>query len=145
MKLNTTLLPAVAGLLATLTLPLCAQNIHLKGDIPFEFSVRGQVMPAGTYTIEERGSGSSQPCMMAVLDQARKQKALFLVQPVTANQLPDQPKLVFTRVRDRYFLSQVWTTDSTQGHQLIKSREERELIARVPAVEQQGVTILAKR
>ena len=145
MKLNSSLLPAVAGLLVTLTLPICAQSIHLKGDIPFEFSVRGQLLPAGTYTIEQRSSGAGQSEVMVLLDQSRTQKALFLVQPVPSSELPDQSKLVFTRIRDRYILSQVWTTDSTQGLQVIKSRVERELIARVPAAQEQGVIILAKR
>jgi hypothetical protein len=102
-------------------------------------------MPAGTYTIEQRDSGASQPAVMAVVNQTRTQKALFLVRPEPANDFPDQPKLVFIRIRDRYFLSQVWTTDSTQGLQVINSRVERELIARVPAEERQGVVVLAKR
>ena len=145
MKRTSSLLVAAVSLLIVLAAPVCAQSILLIGDIPFEFSVHGQVVPAGTYTIEQRGSGGSQSELVVVIDQARTQKALFLVQPVTANTVPEQPRLVFTRVQGRYFLSQIWTADSAQGVQLVKSRVERELVARAPATEKQDVIVLAKR
>jgi hypothetical protein len=145
MKRTSSLLVAAVSFLIVLAMPVCAQSIHLTGDIPFEFSVHGQIVSAGTYTIEQRGSGGSQSEVMVVIDQARTQKALFLVQPVTANKAPDQPKLVFTRIQGRYFLSQIWTTDSAQGVQLVKSRVERELVARAPAMEKQDVIVLAMR
>jgi hypothetical protein len=145
MKLNAFVLPAVVGLLVALTVPLSAQPINLKADIPFEFQVRGQLMPAGTYNIEQLSSVSSQPEVMTVVDQAFTHKIVFLVQPVTGNRVPEQAKLVFTRFQDRYFLSQIWTTDTAQGLQLRKSRTELELISKALATPQQDVVILAKR
>ena len=145
MKLNQSMLWATVGLLAVLTVPLAAQTIHLKAEIPFEFNVNGQLLPAGTYYIEQRSSASTRPDVMAVVDQDRTNKMVFLVLPLTADRFPEQAKLVFTRVHDLYFLSEIWTTVSTEGLKLLKSRQERELIARAPLVQKQDVVILARR
>ena len=44
-------------------------------------------------------------------------------------------KLVFHRYGNRYFLAEVWASQSDSGYQVRRSRLERELAARHPAPE----------
>src|SRR5439155_18133539 len=47
-----------------------------------------------------------------------------LTHNVRAGTLPAESKLVFRRYGDQYFLSQVWETGDSDGHELRKSRRE---------------------
>ena len=145
MKRNTHVLAAVAGLLVTLSVPMCAQRIRLKADIPFEFMVNGKVMPAGTYRIEEQPGDSGRRNVVAVIDEARRRTAVFLTQPETSVNVQDQARLLFTHYGSRYFLSQIWDMGSNEGLRVLQSRAERELVAGARASGEQRLVILARR
>jgi hypothetical protein len=47
MKTRMLIFLALASVATVLAVPLCAQTISVSADIPFQFVVRDQVMPAG--------------------------------------------------------------------------------------------------
>jgi hypothetical protein len=62
----------------------------------------------------------------------------------------NESTLVFHRYGDEYFLSTIWTAGNDTGHELFKSRAERELIRASSklaksASELQTVTLVAHR
>jgi hypothetical protein len=102
-----------------------AQSIHVRANVPFNFTVGNKTLPAGTYdvgTIENRDG-------KMLLLQARDYKLSMMVGSNAAEDLKpaDKTKLVFNRYGNRYFLAQIWVEGETRGHQLPKTSREKEL------------------
>ncbi len=97
---------------------------RLRANIPFDFSVGNETLPAGVYTVAPL-------TMSGVLRIQRKdgrEAVMIHTHGVQARRVQDQTKLVFRRYGDQYFLAQVWTEGDSNGRELGKSRAERELI-----------------
>ena len=104
---------------AALTLPLAAQvTTALRADIPFEFVVRNMTAAPGKYVITFR-DGS--------VVQLVGSQCYYLLEgnPDGPSTVSQEPKLVFHRYGDRYFLSQIRTASTS--HNFPMSRVEREL------------------
>ena len=102
-----------------LMLPLSAQPVNV--DVPFEFAVGNQMAPAGRYDIRyEAGS----PVLHVEGSDSGSRYATRVMATQDVNRAP-QPKLVFHRYENQYFLWQVWT--GTLKYDLPLSRVEREL------------------
>jgi hypothetical protein len=106
---------------AVLGLPLCAQHATLRADVPFEFGVRSTTAPPGTYVIRlldgplvQLQVGNDCYYFHANSDSA-----------YSPNSGSQEPKLVFNRYEDQYFLSQIWTGATKRDVPM--SRTEREL------------------
>jgi hypothetical protein len=102
-----------------------AQAIYMKADVPFNFIVGKETLPAGQYTIESFGTVSGMTLLIRSED--NKPKALVNTNSAQAREAPQQSKLVFTRYGDRCFLSEIWVRDSELGHRLPKSAREAEV------------------
>jgi hypothetical protein len=79
-----------------------AQTYSVKATVPFNFAVGRTWLPAGTYVISEM---SPQLIALRTGDQ-RRQLAVSFVQPENTSTVT-QGKLVFHKIGDRYFLSQI--------------------------------------
>lgn len=90
-------------------------------DVPFAFSVAGQQLPAGHYTVKAEDG-------FIRIFSANKQ-SVFAPAHVAVRAASDDTKLVFHRYGDTYFLSCVWVKGNTTGKELFRSRAERELLA----------------
>ena len=97
----------------------------IVADIPFGFTVRDTTLPAGEYTIKR--SYSANPGIMQIRSADGKEVLLFVVGSAEAAKTPDQTKLIFDRVGDQYFLSEIFEEGSSLGVGLPKSRAERNL------------------
>ncbi|HUL15429.1 MAG TPA: hypothetical protein VLV88_05495 [Terriglobales bacterium] len=106
------------------TASVYAQEVHVRATIPFDFVVGNQALPAGDYTVQSMGSGSS-----ILLVQNRDQKAATLVRANSCEKrdISEKTALVFHRVGDQYFLSEIWREGDAQGRQLPRSRSELEI------------------
>jgi hypothetical protein len=102
-----------------------AQTVHVRGYIPFNFSVGSKTFPAGTYDV---GTIHNLDTKILLL-QLRDGNASMMVNSNAAENLEpaDKTKLVFNQYGNRYFLSQIWVVGETRGHQLPKSSREKEL------------------
>jgi hypothetical protein len=103
-----------------IALPAYAQTNSTRFDIPFNFQVGKDKLPAGEYLFSTRGS-------TLVIRQIEGSNAVM-----TATNGMDDPlavgraQLVFHRYGDRYFLAQAWAPDRSSGRELFVSSVELE-------------------
>jgi hypothetical protein len=120
-------------------------------EIPFEFTVGKETLPAGTYdlypTVADRVS------MLRSTDSDHT--AFATVIPVATKEFQSETTLVFRRYGDQYFLARIWVAGRFRGGELAMSSAERELrkglggdsderLGRAPA-QPEIVTLLARR
>ena len=124
-----TLIVAIA--LATAVVSAHAQSSRLVvANVPFEFTVGDQTMPAGEYRIRPALSKG-----LSIQSADAKKTVMRLANDIEPNKKP--ARLVFHRYGDRYFLAEVWSGPDTIGRQVLKSRQER-------AIERELATIASK-
>lgn len=101
-----------------------AQTTYLKANVPFDFVVGGQSLPAGEYSLRSLGMTSE---VLAIHndDQSDTQWALSYacekLEPATKS------VLVFRRVGDQYFLSRIWIAGNNRGREFPMSAIEKQL------------------
>ena len=78
-----------------------AQSKVVRVDIPFDFTVGKQVLPAGTYTIKTESQG-----LIAIRNHDKPVTVLTLVDRDGAK-ASDNGKLMFHKYGDQYFLSEI--------------------------------------
>lgn len=94
------------GFVFLMAVPVSAQSIRLavlKGDIPFTFVSGRQILPAGAYTITVKDSE------VRFVDARGHMVHAIFTSPQQENYKEEQPRLVFNKYADQYFLKQVWT------------------------------------
>ncbi len=128
----------VAGLLVAACFGLQAQTIDLRANIPFNFQVASQVMPAGDYSFHHSAG------VLVVREEAGDRTALISFTVSMSRQKPASGgELTFSRYGDLYFLKELWTPGSQEGQGVLRSAREKEIARRTgekPAV----VAILVK-
>jgi hypothetical protein len=95
----------------------------MRINIPFEFIIRGETFPAGSYIVKRVSSDKPEMLLLSSTDGGSG--VYFLTKNVRAKTDQSKSKLVFQQYGDRYFLSQVWEAGDNEGRQLFKSRGER--------------------
>jgi len=101
-----------------------AQSNGVKADIPFDFVVGNQKLPAGEYTVSNQGSVNQ---AILIRSDEGNSAALSLTQSCSSLNPSAKTKLVFHTMGGRYFLYQIWTQGNYSGQQLPKSKAEVEL------------------
>jgi len=97
-------------------------------DVPFDFVVGDQTLPAGQYTVRQdtpRGAVQVQS-----LDW--KTSRFRMANKVQAGRVQDRSRLIFRRYGNQNFLARIWIAGSEFGSELAKSRYEREISRRGP-------------
>lgn len=112
----------VAVALMTAVASAHAQSGTVVADIPFEFNVGDQALPAGEYSVRSITAGGE---ALAIRNRDANRAAIRLTLSIEASKAPNQTKLVFHRYGQRYFLSEVWTSGEKAGRKLLKSSQER--------------------
>ena len=116
-----------------------AQENVVKANIPFDFVVGNQVLPAGEYLVTAQGSANE---AILIRSTDSKSAAMTLTFGCASANPSKDTKLVFHTVGGRYFLSQVWAQGYSQGRELRKSSAEIEMAKNHQAA---GEFILAAR
>ena|SRR6185295_16114606 len=111
----------------------------IVADIPFGFMVRDTNLPAGEYTI--RRIYSTAPGVMEIRSADGHEKMVFLVGTAESNKTPNQTELIFDRVGDQYFLSEIFEIGNSDGVELPKTRAERKLEKEGAAAEIHSVVV----
>lgn len=118
------LLGGIGGLRASAEI---GSDETIVADIPYDFVVRDQTLPAGKYTIKVADDTNLN---MLVLRGVTDKKAVFFqTDVVQAKETPRHTELVFDKVGDTYFLSRIWLRGSNEGDEVEKTRAERKLEA----------------
>ena len=105
--------------MVTAVVSVNAQTMKSKANIPFEFVVGDQNLPAGTYSL---GAITSSGEVLRIRGVGSEGSAVRLTSQ--AKGTAGHSKLVFHRYGERYFLAQVWTTND-DGRELSTSRQEQ--------------------
>lgn len=142
MKKQAYSLLAVASLLATVLVASAqAQSDSLiAANIPFNFVIKDRAFPAGEYTLTLVQVGGS--------DAVRIQSAdghitAFVPTHSASAKANAEPKLVFDRYDDQYFLAQVFGLEDTMMRQLARPRAEDALAK--SAAERSKVSVAARK
>jgi hypothetical protein len=115
-------------------------NVTVEANIPFSFVVNDTTLPAGKYTI--RTTEDTTLNVLEIRNDDGRVAVLVDTNTVQPNQMPNKSQLVFDKVGDTYFLSQVFVDGDESGNQLIKSRMERRLASNGLKAEKQSVAAL---
>jgi hypothetical protein len=115
-----------------------AQTAALKANIPFNFIVAGNTLPAGEYTIQSLSVNAR----VLTIRGADNSANMVMANSCESARPSDNTKLVFHRYGDRYFLSQIWTAGNSSGAELPQSPRETEVAMDFP---RQDVVLIASR
>jgi hypothetical protein len=110
--------------LGTVSLLFGQVDENLQAKVPFNFYAGDKMMPAGNYDIKTP-SGLGEPTLLIRNDETGRPSEFLVDTDVTERQTaaPDS-QLVFTKVGDKYFLSQLWVVGENTGVQFSKSKAE---------------------
>ena len=95
-----------------------AKNI---AEVPFDFQVKDQSLPAGTYSVAQ-----TSPTGMLQIRNEGTGEAILTLAPIREEGKSGIGKLVFRCYGDRYFLAWVWFADGQDGYGVVKGRAEKE-------------------
>jgi hypothetical protein len=116
---------AVFAVFTVVTVQAQETGVTLRAKIPFDFTVRGKVLPAGTYEITEVSPEADALMISNVVH--RRQHVLIDTAPADLKVAPKQSELVFKRFGDDYFLADVFDAYDPLGLSVPSSRQERTL------------------
>jgi len=115
----------LVGMVVVTSLPLQAQTMAIRVNIPFEFHAGDHSLPAGTYIVEKRGEAllisDGKGHEAAVIANAIKNKAYGL-----------NSMVVFNRYGSESFLKEIRWSDSSIARTLMATKAERRLAQVVP-------------
>ncbi|MBI4470551.1 MAG: hypothetical protein HY650_14645 [Acidobacteria bacterium] len=114
------ILATTAMLITVIATGIQAQSgASMRVDIPFNFIVGDQMLPAGEYRLGPMESG--RPALL-IRSAGFDRQAIVLTNTVQAASTIEQAKVVFHRFGDEYYLAQVWPAGSRTGCGLTSPR-----------------------
>ena len=112
----------VAFAIATPAIHAQSQKM-LTANVPFAFSVDGKQLAAGTYEVGEFGSRAT------IIETKDGSDHVTGIYQYAGPSKTSETKLVFHKVGDRYFLTQIWSSARGQGLAVPESKLEQEMTA----------------
>lgn len=121
----------VIGALMTLiaAFTIAAPTIHaqssitLMANVPFAFSVDGKQLAAGEYEVREIGSRAT------LIESKDGSDHVMGIYAYAGPSTPGVSKLVFHKVGNNYFLTEIWTSARGEGLAVPESKQEKEMTA----------------
>ena len=111
----------------------------VRATIPFDFSVRGKVLPAGNYEIRRITDQPDGLIISNVND--RHEHAMFETEAIQAPRIAKRAEIIFRRYGDSYFLSEVFSGGAQTGRELFPSRQERVLKSEMASNKTESETV----
>lgn len=124
MKLNLSRLLVILAVAMVLGAPAYAQSVSIRARVPFDFMLGDKVYAAGEYSIQSLDSYSNS---LFIRNGRVEASAVTLSRPTTSLEPAKKSVLVFHRVGNTYFLSEVWCADSRVGRDFPRSRAESKM------------------
>ena len=105
-----------------------AQTLQYKltVDIPFDFSVSGQKLPAGKYLLGRAHESIGDTVVQIQSTDMHSVANRFSI-PLITFKTKKRGELIFHRYGDQYFLSEIWAAGGGTGRGFLKTHAEREL------------------
>ena len=101
-------------------------------NVPFDFQVGNNKLPAGKYVIHTPDDSDS--TVMQIRSADGSTSAFFQVQSVDAKSVPAKDELIFKKYGNRYFLANVFEEGNRSGDRVIESTDERRVGRAVEAM-----------
>lgn len=98
-------------------------DTSVEANVPHAFIVNDKTLPAGKYTVKRLDD--TRPNVLEIRSADGRNAVVFEAESVQGNQIPSDAELVFNKVGDQYFLSKIWTSDSSFGYQVAKTKAEK--------------------
>ena len=118
---------------------------QIEANISFAFMVGDTKLPAGKYEIKTLDDNS--PNVLEIRSADSCTAVIFDTETAETrgDHFPSKTELVFDKVGDQYFLSQIWLVGSATGNELPKSRMEKRLASGGTQPEKQSVVAVMRR
>ena len=97
----------------------------IEANITHDFIVGTTTLPAGKYEI--KSLYETDPNSFEIRSANGHAVAVFETHSAQANRTPRKTELVFNKLGDSYFLSQIWLEGNDVGIELEKTKEEKKL------------------
>ena len=97
-------------------------GINLRATIPFDFILRDETLPAGTYTF----AATSTNDLFIIRGQDSSRGIFFMTSAAFTKSNPGSAKLIFRKYDNQYFLAGMSAYDA--NYEVNKSSKERQLI-----------------
>src|SRR5262245_16197486 len=127
MKKQTQIMVGVAVLITLVSVSVVkAQSASQRftAEIPFEFSVGDQTLPAGEYEVAIVNPSSDQRTLR--IRSTKGTESLMVLTHSVTSKTTNPAKLVFRALGDRHFLMQAWTGVDQNGLETSRSKAEKE-------------------
>src|SRR5260221_6087718 len=103
-----------------------AESDEIVAKVPFAFIVGGVQLPAGDYTVKE---DANDPGIVSIASRDGRQAVYTLTIPLAPDARAAQPRLVFRKFDDQYFLEQLVPEDGNDREIVLTAATmERELV-----------------
>jgi hypothetical protein len=101
-----------------------AQSAYrFKVDVPFQFVLNGQTLPAGTYVIER--TDPAKPNILTLKKVDGGLVCLVITQRVENDRSSTASSLIFIQRKGKHYLFQVWTVAAMNGNQIPVALEKK--------------------
>ena len=127
----------VGMLLATNVVAQTSQE--LVANIPFNFTVCREQLPAGKYKVRPVTSANPRIVLVATAD--NRPIEMICTHDVQSKKPATTGKLIFNRYGNQYFLSELWLQGETTGRQLGKTEAEDALFRASETKKREKVTV----
>ena len=104
----------------------------VRSNVPFEFIVGDQSLPAGEYIVKSISSGGE---VLGIANRALTRSTIRMSRNLVSRK-SQTSQLIFHRYGNQYFLAEVWTAET--GKQLAKSKQEQALQRELAAIDPKG-------
>ena len=126
----------IAVLLPATSTRTSAQNREMVADVPFNFTVCTQTMPAGKYKVRPMTSATTN--LLLVRSEDGQFAEITCTRDVQGSKRASEGKLIFNRYGNQYFLTELWFSGDLTGNQVLKSEREEALIRELPPKTKRG-------
>ena len=113
--------------LASLAVPVTAQNTLVAISIPYEFTIGSRKLAAGRYQIHK--PVPADPRVLGFRGDAKHQKAVVTTSTKTGDKPASDTELIFARYGDAYFLRSVRIRGARELYEVPISKAEKALAA----------------
>lgn len=113
---------SVLALVAAVGAARAQSPVNISVDVPFDFYVGDQLMPAGRYTVKRAVRDANRTLVVA--GQKEGDRAAAATAPVAGRE-SRRSALVFHRYGDEYFLRSAWAAGDAEGREFRESKRER--------------------
>ena len=97
-------------------------------EVPFNFQIAADNLPAGDYLIEPISFGGAQLYFRLLLSSKDGQtRKIVPTLPIQSATIQEKSKLIFNRYGNQYFLAEVWVAGSDIGREFRRSSAEKRL------------------